>query len=179
MGTRHLVCVKLHGEYKISQFGSMGGQPQAAGVGCLRHLKAILLDVEQFKRQLNWVELVQADEDGPYDEDVQVVIPAHTALNLINTAESKIKFYPSIEYAGEYSCEWVYVIDLDDNSFKVYKGRNKDESKEAKEFSQYVPENNLGYRAVTLLNKYDLDNLPNIDDFKQYYEKIERDEADE
>lgn len=176
MGTRHLVCVKLNGDYKVSQFGSMGGQPQAAGVGCLNHLKEILVDVERFKRQLDWVQLVQFEDNRPYDESVQVVIPAHTVLNVINNTDKTIKFYPSIEYTGEYSCDWVYVIDLDDHSFKVYKGKNKDKSKEEKDFAQYIPAKNLGYRAVALLNQYDFDKLPTVDEFKKYYDNLEKEE---
>jgi hypothetical protein len=179
MGTRHLVCVKFNQEYKVSQFGSMGGQPQGAGVGCLTHLKDILSDLERFKKQLNFVHFIPADDEEVINTEATFVLPAHTVLKVVNEIEKDIKLYPSIEYAGESSCNWVYVVDLDDHSFKVYKGKNKDESKEAKEFTQYIPENNAGYRAVALLNRYDLDNLPNIDDFKKYHDDLERSEGDD
>lgn len=176
MGTRYLTCVKLNNDYKVSQYGGMGGQPQAAGVGCLTHLKDILLDLERFKSQLNFVHLIPYDDEEVINQEATFVLPAHTVLKVINNTEKDIKLYPSIEYAGESSCDWVYVVDLDDHSFKVYKGQNKDESKEEKEFTKYIPEKNLGYRAVSLLNKYDLDNLPSIDEFKQYYDELETDE---
>lgn len=176
MGTRHLVCVKLNGDYKVSQFGSMGGQPQAAGVGCLKHLEEILKDVDSFKRQLDLVELVPYNEDNPYDDSIQIAIPAHAILKIINTADSKIKLYPNIEYAGESSCEWVYVVDLDDCSFKVYKGKNKDADKEEKDFTQYIPEKNLNYRAVVLIDKYELTALPKPEVFKEYHDRLEKEE---
>lgn len=180
MGTRHLVCVKLNGDYKVSQFGNMGGQPQAAGVGCLKHLKEILLDLNGFKDKLDLVELVVYDENAPYNEEIEIVIPAYNVLDIIKKANTTIKFYPSLEYAGDSSCDWVYVIDLDSHKLKVYKGNNKDSDKEAKEFSQFVPvkERNLGFRAVTLLNEYDLNQLPDSQVFIDYYDKLEQNEED-
>lgn len=176
MGTRHLVCVKFNQEYKVSQFGSMGGQPQGAGVGCLNHLKSIVQNLEKYKQQLSLVELVQYNENDFYNPEVQTAIPAHTILKLIHETNKTIKFYPSIEYAGDCSCDWVYVVDLDDNSFKVYKGKNKDADKEEKDFTQYIPEKNLDYRAVALFEKYALNALPDPETFKAYHDRLEREE---
>ena len=178
MGTRHLVCIKLNEEYKVSQYGGMSGHPQIAGVGCLNHLNDILPHLDIFKEKLKFVELVEYDEDNPYNDEIQVTIPTHTVISVVYKTEQPLKFYPNIAYAGEFSCDWVYVIDLDEHLFKVYKGKNKDAEKEEKAFAQYVPEKNAGYRAVALLQAYPFNNLPDIDDFKQYYDDLEQAEEE-
>jgi len=179
MGTRYITCVKLDGEYKVSQYGGMGGHPQSAGVGCINHLKEIIPHLEKFKSQLNFVQLIPYDDEDVINTEATFVMPAHTVLKAVNETAKNIKLYPSIEYAGESSCDWVYVVDLDEEMFKVYKGKNRDISKEAPEFTQYVPKENLGYRAASLLQQYPFDKLPDIEEFKKFHDDLEKQEENE
>lgn len=68
-------------------------------------------------------------------------------------------------------CEWAYIIDLHTNKLLVLEGFNKDKSKEYqlcitkqedvdKEF-----ENRTKYYGCSLLKEFDLDNLPNEEEF--------------
>lgn len=175
MGTRHLVCVKLDNEYKVSQFGSMGGYPDGAGVRCIKAIEDIIKNLEGFKQRVRMVELVEFEEDNQID-DVTMVLPAAKVIELINTTDEKVKLYNNIDYTGSSSCDWVYVLDLDENQFHVYEGHNRDKSKEAPEFAKYVDERSKN-RAVTKIESYDIFNLPEAKDFIYFYQEKEINEA--
>ncbi len=173
MGTRHLICIKHEGMYKVSQFGSIGGSPEGAGVSCINKIKNILNNLEDFKQKLKNVELIEYDEDNPFNKEVKIVIPASNVIDIIASSSNNIKLYPSIDYTGDSSCDWVYVLDLDENKFKVYEGQNQDKSKEAKEFYQYAnPESK--YYAVSELKSYNIFDLPTEEIFLKFYHEIEK-----
>lgn len=175
MGTRHLVCVKLDNEYKVSQFGSMGGYPDGAGVRCIASIKTIINQLEEFKQRVRAVELVEYDENNPI-EDITMVLPAAKVLELILTTNEKVKLYNNIEFTGSSSCDWVYVLDLDNNQFHVYEGNNRRKQKEAPEFSGYVPKGSKNY-AVSKVESYDIFNLPTEESFVYFYREKEINEA--
>lgn len=178
MGTRHIVCIKLDNEYKVSQFGSMGGHPDGAGISCINRIRNILDNLGEFKQKLKNVELVEYDEKVPYNQEIEIVIPASNVIDLIANSSKKIKLYPSIEYTGDSSCNWAYVLDLDENKFKVYEGQNEDKSKEAKEFAKYANPKST-YCAVSEVKSYDIFNLPSKEDFLKFYHDIEIERARE
>jgi len=56
-------------------------------------------------------------------------------------------------------CEWAYVIDLDNDTFAIYKGFNKDKLNQSDRFYTEYP-NDGGYYACKLYGIFSLDNLP-------------------
>lgn len=73
----------------------------------------------------------------------------------------------SIDFAGDYSCEYAYVIDLDENVLEAFKSIR----------SQNVAEMDLGRFAyikketnqtpVIMFGRYSLDSLPTIEKMKE------------
>lgn len=75
-----------------------------------------------------------------------------------------------IEFASNsVFCEWAYVIDLDTNKLEIYDGFNKNELTTNDRFHFLEPisdsEYNGEYHPVKIVKSYDLDNLPDEDNF--------------
>ena len=81
-------------------------------------------------------------------------------------------------------CEWAYVVDLQTNKFMVFKGFNRDKSKEHELFATVEEEvakefegRDYRYYGCKFLKEYDLDNLPTEEDFINDFK--DADEEDE
>lgn len=70
-------------------------------------------------------------------------------------------------------CEWAYCINLQTNKLECFHGFNNDKSREHERFktSQEEVDKDRKYYGIWLVKEYDLDNLPEKDDFvKELYE---------
>ena len=66
------------------------------------------------------------------------------------------------EFAGDsLFCEWAYVIDLDNETFEIYKGFNKNPLDESDRFFNIQKEESE-YKPVKLLKSYSIRDLPQI-----------------
>lgn len=169
MGTRNVTMVILDQDIKVAQYGQWDGYPSGQGLIILNFLKNNLDKLDFFKDKLHKLSFITKEEleaidDWPksyshFSRDV-----AASILNVImNQDITKLKDDSDFT-ADSLMCEWAYVIDLDNNTFEVYKGFNKTKLTEQDRFYMdgYC---NSGYYPVKLLVKYDLDKLPKEDDF--------------
>lgn len=181
MGTRNLTMVISNGQTKVAQYGQWDGYPSGQGADCLKFLKSA--DLSVFKEKLNLVRF-QTDEDGKEEDEFCKNIGAadgwmteeqskkyhakypmlnrdHGAkiLQLIyeNTEKAILKDASAFAYEGLF-CEWAYVIDLDKETFEVYKGFYKRSLKKTERF--YSKELKDGYAPVKNIKEYKLSNLP-------------------
>lgn len=178
MGTRHLVAVQIDNEYKVAQYGQWDGYPAGQGLVVL----AFLTDMDRTKfeasvRACVWADQAYIDamnDDCDIPRDAELVSYEKMAqqgekyphmcrdtgagiLTLVAQSDG-LTLHNEIDFAKQsLFCEWAYVIDLDINSFEVYKGFNTSSVVEGR-FVGPVEAN--GYGPVTMLKPYSLDSLP-------------------
>jgi len=64
------------------------------------------------------------------------------------------------------NCEYVYIINLDNNCLEYYKGFNKDPNAKGRYAKEQI-ENNLGYYGVALETEIPLDQVKNYEAFEE------------
>jgi hypothetical protein len=187
MGTRHLISVVKDGEYKIAQYGQWDGYPSGQGLDILEFLTNEM-DRECFEYKLNklswatkkeikdmwiecgadpeseWVNLEVSDEfKKKYPENDRDT--GSRILSIIQKSDKELKLDNNIDFAGNsLYCEWAYVIDLDKNTFEVYKGFNEKSLNEDERF-YFLQTDNSKYYPVKHIVTFDLNNLPNEEYF--------------
>jgi hypothetical protein len=182
MGTRHLTCVVVDGEYKIAQYGQWDGYPSGQGLTVLTFLH--IMDREKFlanvrkSRFAEGAELENLWNKARMDEK-SVEWRAFTrdtgAEILILMQEcGPLTLQSNIEFAGDsLMCEWVYVLDFDKNTFEVYEGFNKTLLKDSSERFKDMPITDSGYFPVRHVKTYNLYELPTEE---QFIKELEHDE---
>lgn len=198
MGTRSLTCVFLDGEYKVAQYGQWDGYPEGQGMTCLEFL-------QQMNRE-KFVEKLRALKFAPvgYVEGIYDAFGAEDGMISISDADKILKQFPqfhrdtaadilkmieggsickylknSFDFAADsLFCEWAYVIDLDSNTFEVYKGFNKEPLAESDRFCSLEAKNKKDWREtqyhpVKLFVEWSLDDLPSKEDFLEYFNEEE------
>lgn len=182
MGTRHLIAVMHGGEYKVAQYGQWDGYPSGQGLDVLNFLQA-KMDRALFEAKLKDVSFISQEEltqrwlDAGADPDSSWVTmqvaetmksryPENSRdtgseiLTIIQDADRPIKIVNSLDFAGDsVFCEWGYVIDLDKNTFEVYKGFNEISLTESDRFHG-MPSSNDNHHPIRLLKSFDLNSLP-------------------
>ena len=83
-------------------------------------------------------------------------------------------------------CEYAYVIDLDKHTFEVYRGFNKEPLADNERFVAFFSEETNSHRSnddiyypVKLWKSFDLNNLPNTEDFMAHFSEPEEEEDEE
>jgi len=201
MGTRHLICVVKGGEYKVAQYGQWDGYPEGQGVEILNFLHNGFIR-EVFERQLQnnisfgteeelheqW-KICGADDSGWVDSKVSdlhaKLYPENCRdtgadiLSIIQLTQKPLKLCNSLDFAGDsLFCEWVYVIDLDKNTFEIYEGFNHSPIDENERFYglDVQPEHRTDkYYPVGLVATFNLNNLPTKEEFLNTFKKDDED----
>ena len=201
MGTRHLICAVVDGEYKVAQYGQWDGYPDGKGVAMLNFLRRLKLDV--FAQKLRtmitpWDEaemnrrITEAggDPKSPYmsidvADRLSAISPETSRdtsvalLSLLMTTERPLMLQSSLDFASDsLFCEWAYVIDLDKNTFEVYRGFNKrpvPAGERFADFPQEAPEHRPAeYYPIKHLVTYPLDKLPTKRKFLSDCKKLDK-----
>jgi hypothetical protein len=198
MGTRHLISVIKDGEYKVAQYGQWDGYPSGQGRDILEFLTRYM-DRNIFENKLNqltwateeeiknmWVEC-GADPENEWvnmkvSDEFQKRYPENNRdtgseiLHIIQNSNKHLKLQNNIDFAGNsLYCEWAYVIDLDRNTFEVYKGFNKNPLNEDERF-YFLQKEESKYHPVKHVFTFDLNNLP---DEETFLSKSENEEDEE
>jgi hypothetical protein len=147
-------------------------------------LKLKNLSIEIFKERLESLSFFNKEEIDLINEDFNKTIKERPYLSrdiaseiLWKIIEGNVdKLFSHEDFAGDsLFCEWAYVIDLDKNTFEVYKGYNTKTIDETERFF-YLQKEEEEYKPVILLKSYDLNNLPRLEEFLELEEKEEEEE---
>lgn len=97
MGTRHLICVVLDGDFRVAQYGQHDGQPGGAGAEVVRFLRRV--DLETFKARVRGCRLVTRHEFASCDE---IRDAFRTQLGHLTNVCSALLEAGDIDFAREY-----------------------------------------------------------------------------
>lgn len=183
MGTRHLVCVELNGQYKVAQYGQFDGYPDHCGVKLKDSLNAY--SKQQIRNAVSRVTLHKMEEIEKflnfYDSESELLqnypfIDRHIASDIIDMlVQTEIPnpiLFDSSSFAAEsLFCEWAYVINLDDEFFEVYRGFQKEPHPVTERFTHLNHESDEFY-PVKHLKSFGFDELANLTEDK-FVEQVE------
>lgn len=203
MGTRHLTMVYLDGEYKIAQYGQWDGYPDCQGVNILHFIRDIM-QREVFERNVRAIQALTApqvedikkrfmktSEDGMTWKEYDAFTQAYRSLSRDTGSEiltilqfSKsgvVPVYRDLGFAADsLFCEWGYVVDLDNNTFEVFRGFNKTPLDPSDRFyflrdleREPLHIGDETYHAIKLIRSWELDNLPSDEDFMNAFKEDE------
>ena len=177
MGTRNLTAVYCDGDYKIAQYGQWDGYPSGQGVTILDFLNKI--DINVFKQKLSNVSFADESYLELCDKKLKILnkevgelypeLSRDTGaeiLDIVYSSDDMVVLKNSIDFAGDsLFCEWVYVVDLDKMTFEVYQGFNKDKLTGYDRFFFLQDGIDDEYSPVKKVATFDIDKLPNKEDF--------------
>lgn len=190
MGTRHLIAVHLDGQYRIAQYGQWDGDPRGHGVDVLEFLREH--NDDQFRAAVRqtrfisdaeynaiWAEFgVAADpvsvswEVGAARDKAYPSLSRDTGARILPLVRAKptVPLRDHIGFAGDSLCEYAYVIDIDRNSFEVYRGFNRTPLTEGERFASFAEQRPLNpdaerYYPVRLWRQWALSDLPSEEEF--------------
>ncbi|MHA2085214.1 MAG: hypothetical protein ACXABD_15770 [Candidatus Thorarchaeota archaeon] len=202
MGTRHLTCVVLEKEYVIAQYGQWDGYPEGAGVFILEALHNAGLvgyaKMKEYAKDLieisagelkdlwtecgadpnsNWVDMEVSNKFAKKYPYFSRDCGYHIVQYLIDGQLKKVNRQLSFVEDGLY-CEWVWVIDLDKDTFEVYKGFNKEPLAPTERFHEFEGRkySTGSYEPAKHLVTFSLFNLPTREDFLEATNLEEEDE---
>lgn len=192
MGTRNLIAVVKDGKFVVGQYCEGDGYPEGQGKIALEFLRGDG-NVHRLTEGLQHVTYPTEDErkafwkkaghDGESDwvtmevsQKFRGLYPSLSrdtgagVLGLIAQAanDNKVPLVLQQSFAGDsLFCEWAYVIDLDQSTFEVYRGFNKEPTPANSRFPSGADwlEKENEYEPVKLLQSYWLRTLPSVEDF--------------
>ena len=192
MGTRHITAVVNEGEFVVAQYGQWDGYPTGAGndvveiiSGKIDQLKASLkhiVPVESGTVERYWSECGARDWGADMEtcqrfKAKYVTLDRDTGpdvLNILIHTEVPVELFRNVDFIGDgLLCEWVYVVDLDSNTFEIYQGFQIHPSENR--FSTMFEGTTNGYYPPKLVATYPLDELPTEEQLKQLESDCEQD----
>jgi hypothetical protein len=193
VGTRNLTMVQKNNKLVVAQYCRWDGYPSGQGAKVLKFARKISnkLNRVKFEKQLkkciniteeelkklsesdlgtlytdnDWVTIEQSDKL----KNVLPTLHRDTGADILDiifhSKDKKIHLEDSSCFTNNsLFCEWAYLINLDTNQLEVYVGFNKRPLKKSERFySTDAPID--GFYPIKLLHTYDIDNLPEENDF--------------
>lgn len=201
-GTRHLIAVQVDGDYKVAQYGQWDGYPSDAGLEVLQFLESLIdsddRTFNQFRDAVRRCSWLTEEEKAKIDRELELVGPPNVnfyiknmypelsrdtgaeILELVFNSRIGRSLIDRLNFAGDsLLCEWAYVIDLDQETFEVYKGFNTEPLDSNERFSSFEDFSHeptySGYRyyPIKLIAKWSLYRLPSQEAFLEILNKEE------
>lgn len=207
MGTRFLICVVKDEQYRVAQYGQWDGDPEGQGIDILMFLRE-RLNRPLFEKQLgklSWITEEEFEQEWISCGGIANggVITANfkacdeyarrfphnnrdtgsKILDIIQKTDNCLKIRNSLDFAADSLwCEWAYIIDLDKNTFEVYKGFNKQPLQEGERFVTFTPpkrnpQYSSQYYPVKFVVAFNLNDLPTKEEFLEKFIKPDGDQV--
>lgn len=191
MGTRGMNVIVVDNDIKCAQYNQWDSYPSGQGATALEFLREQMNETFKEKvRACSWISSAEykqlwveagADPDSDFvsldisDKFKEQNLHLHRdcgakIYGLIQDSDSGLKLENSIDFAGEAGlCEWVYVVDLDKNTFEVYNGDNSEITNEDRFYFLIEEARKEGGNCspVKIVKSYSLDDLPTKEQFIQ------------
>lgn len=125
MGTRHVIVIISEQSLKVAEYGQYDGYPSWAGVKLVESLKSKDLDI--LRKKLKNVKLLDYGEAG----SERLSYSSYEVLDKIYNSTNRVELCNDESFisSGGYSCEYVYEIDLDQETFKIYSADQRNKNK--------------------------------------------------
>lgn len=199
MGTRNVTMVMKDKQYKVAKYCQWDGYLEAAGIGMLEFLRdkfkqrTFVVNLNKIKHLTNkeledkWAEAGAQKGESWVTMDVSQNFKdigySHLSRDmsgyelLEKIQEGKIiDTQLDLEFVNDgLFCEFAYVVDLDKNTFEIYRGFCKSPPKKDERFAK---KNDKGkkYYPVQLLKSYSLKKLPTNNQFLKLNKILEEEE---
>lgn len=191
MSTRGIFCVVEDNEYKLAIYNHFDSYPSGLGVDILkilrengygklsetvRNMKKLtqkMFDEKCIEIAGSLDKYVKYGEEIQYQikKDVRDMFPEPMVLDILNNTTGYYTDYLNFA-ADSLFCEWGYVIDLDKKTFEVFKGFNEEPLTENERFFFLSDKiRNEKYYPIKFVASFDLENLPNDNNFLELTEK--------
>jgi len=186
------MCVVKDGEYKLARYCQWDGYPEGQGAGILEFLTkdfnreqflaglANVKEITETQLKRLWVECgADPDPDSRWvslsvsnkfsetypelsHDSNQYIILKGIQNGTVRWKKSDLNFA-----ADSLFCEWCYVIDLDKNTFEIFKGFNQKPLPAGERFANLPIKSDRKdpYYQVRLVKKYSLRRLPSLKTF--------------
>lgn len=205
MGTRHIIAIKEGGEFKVINYGQWDGYPSGQGLDLLTILKET--NFERLRKNINNIDELDQERVSKMWHDVGVDIEGcngfvsmeqskayyknvphlsrDAGASIIKYLENKEKPLMNPKSFGNAAegtwCEWFYVIDMDKMVLSCFYRpffNIKVEAREKYNNNKQIEETDFIYMPDYSLFDFDLNNLPERDEFIMLLND-EEDEDDE
>ncbi len=124
MGTRHVIVIISEQSLKVAEYGQFDGYPSYVGVKLVERLRS--MDLNTLREKLKNVKLFDYGEEG----SEHLSYSSYEVLDKIYNSTDKIELCNEESFISSgYSCEYVYEIDLDQETFKVYSSDQSNKNK--------------------------------------------------
>jgi len=181
MNTRNIIMVVNDLKTVVAQYSQWDGQPEAQGITILEFLHT--MNFQQFSERLNnciftskdQLQELGGDDTGMISDVSNEFFTKYPQLSrnigagileYIYQSSGTVELQDDSDFVNKSSsCEWAYVIDLDNGVFEVYEGfqtdpvpiYNRFQSKGYKPFTGCLDT----YYPVKLVQQWNLEDLPN------------------
>ncbi|KAN0070949.1 hypothetical protein V8E54_011114, partial [Elaphomyces granulatus] len=183
MGTRNLICVYYKGRFVIAQYCQWDGYPEGQGQGILMFLLESG-NIERLKEGLQYLTTLTQEGMEELENAIQHDLESQpnystgvgeklislwpslsrdTGAKILEivaqaTAEKRVPIVRYLGFANDgMSCEWAYIVDLDQNTFQVFGGYEHKQQAPTSRFSDVGGERDT---VPALIQTFSLSQLP-------------------
>jgi len=202
MGTRNLTCVYHKGRFVIVQYCQWDGYPEGQGQVILMFLREsgnierlkeglqylITLTEEGMKQLENAIQHDLESQPTYIEDDICMTVgdkivslwpslSRDTGAKILEivahaTAEKRVPIFHDLGFANSFTCEWAYIVDLDQNTFQVFAGIENKQEAPTTRFSDVGGEDDT---VPILIQSFSLSQLPATEE--EFIDAIENSKA--